>query len=1684
MIYTLEQAVDRYPWWASLKHGGLLIAPSRLAEFFVADIEPLPSYIEDRLRRDVTRVRNGEKDITTLLDTVLQDVLKLSKDWWIKGNAVDSSWSQRAITGETIRPRRVWQDPHGGMLPVFDTDVFSRLGIGKGRRAVSRVIEWLRKANQKIALLTNGRQWRLIHAGSDYDAWCEWDIDLWFEEGKPGLQVLALRLLLGEQSLHPEKPEKPSPLITAIQASRQGQAELSDVLGERVRKAVELLIKESSPAIADRSKDITPLETADNPVSSRDIYIAATRMIMRCVVILFAEARDLLDRTNQIYYDSYSISGLREQLERLSGGRAGDRLRNGYSAWSRLLALFRLVYFGCSHEKMPIPRYGGGLFTPGDVEAKDPILRALAAFENPDHTPSDAVVYRILELLSRSKVKVRQGRSNSWVEAPVDFSDLSSEYIGILYEGLLDFELRRAEEQEPILFLNLGDQPALPLSRLEGMDDAALAALVEKLKQKSKVATSEDEEEAEEEEVAEIEGEAEETEEIEAETPAETELEELEADGDLVQELRERAYQWAVRAVKAGKLVAKPRSKKAAALAEYEQAVSKVAKNLIVRIILPGEWFLVRWGGTRKGSGTFYTRPQLAIPTTRRTLQALVYEKESPIPKKPEEILALKVCDPAMGSGSFLVAALRFLTETLYESLHYHNRIEAHGNDSLCRLADGTGTNSLMEETLPVLPDHPDFEGRLKALLKRYIVERCIYGVDIDPLAVELGRLSLWVETMDRRLPFSFVDHKLKCGNSLVGCWFDRFRDYPTLAWEREGGDKNHTRGVNYQKETWTKAIKEIRNKRLKTELRDWIEGKQSLFEQVDGKTPEIIHDEALQVLDEIHSLKINQTKERTEIYINKIIQNRAFATVKEAFDTWCATWFWNVDEIDDAPLPLKFSDPNSRTREIVAQLAEEYRFFHWELEFPNVFAVSGGGFDAIIGNPPWENLQPNPAEFFSNYDPLFRTYGRLEALTAIERMFSDVDGVEREWLSYCSKFKAYANWVRNVFSPFGDENDGGTNFNLGGKSKNLHSAWRDNRTNRKSYADPSHPFQYQGGGRIFTEKLFLELCHALLKNGGIFSLIVPPGIYTVKGMSELRNIFLNQCQWTHLYVFQNERFIFRSIDHRNKIVVLTVKKGGGTSTILTRFRLGAGDSPEAYELESNIINSEYYFPISVTDIIRFSPNTKAILEIRSLQDLKVLNKIYGNSVRLGDKSQNAWQIRYTLEFMMNTDVRLFPSRTKWEANGYYPDEYGHWLKGNWQLYENSHSILKRSEGLIFSIDGSYAIKIDEIEDVALPFYQGVMIWQFDFSAAGYVSGSGNRANWEAIKWNKKKILPQFLMGLNTYKSTSKYLQGLKLVFRDISNATNERTMIASALEAIPCGNVLGVLEIIETSNSKLSIGLLSCLNSFVYDYHLRNRMGGTHLNLFIIEDTAVLSPKNIPQKLYLFSAQLAICDVKYASHWLNLNNEFKLRSRHWKQFFALTEYERLRLRCILDAVITELYGLEIDDLAWILQDCDYPANKVCDKSFARTLEPKAFWRVDKEKDPELRHTVLSLVAFHELKKIGLEAFLNLNDGEGWMLPETLRLADYRLGHDDRAMQPQPVASRLGERFLPWQLEGTAEESWEECERHAENLRLLLGEKSLVNNDQLKTENNPDSTKNSPPNSVQLSIFDQPTEEI
>jgi hypothetical protein len=176
-------------------------------------------------------------------------------------------------------------------------------------------------------------------------------------------------------------------------------------------------------------------------------------------------------------------------------------------------------------------------------------------------------------------------------------------------------------------------------------------------------------------------------------------------------------------------------------------------------------------------------------------------------------------------------------------------------------------------------------------------------------------------------------------------------------------------------------------------------------------------------------------------------------------------------------------------------------------------------------------------------------------------------------------------------------------------------------------------------------------------------------------------------------------------------------------------------------------------------------------------------------------------------------------------------------------------------------------------------------------------------------------------------------------------------------------------------------------------------------------------------------------------------------RESVWQSLWAMTQYERLRLRCMTDALVAQALALDTEKLAWILRDCDRPAAQMRDRVFTGKLDPKGFWRVDKEREPELRHTVLAQVAFADLQKQGLDVFLTGTNGGGWQLPETLRLADYALGHDDRAREHQPVASRLGPPFLHWQLEKDPATSWAECEAHAALLDQLWRHARSLNND-------------------------------
>ena len=1404
------------PGWDRLRHGGLLLDGARLARLAQCVPADLDDYTERQLRQRAAAILDGSGETSSFATFVLEAVcgLDASTGDWSRGSNVSASVRRRAVTGESVKPNHLWTGPQGALLPVF-LDGGKRLGIGRSRRTVSQALGWLRAGNDHLALVTNGRQWRLVFAGLDYDAWCEWDLDLWFEEGALSSQVTALRTMMCAELWTPETDDTAPPLLQAIRDTRKGQAELSEVLGERVREAVEILIQGHGDALS------TLVE--ENPIGAtpEDIYRAACRVAMRLVVILFAESRNLLPRENTLYHDSYGLNGLLERLER--DAAQGRALAESYSAWPRVLALFQLVREGSHHPDLPVTAYGGELFASGatgDDHAADGLSKALAVYETtcfagevlPDHD-----VHEMLKLLTRTTIKIRQGRGSTRAVVPVDFSDLSSEYIGILYEGLLDYELKTASSDDPVIFLAVGDQPALPLSRLEEMDVRALKALFANLKEKSTAAEDASENEAasaDEGVVAAGGGDAQAGDEQPAADASPREVRDAEQVDvyrpDERQRNRTRAESWARSAVRVAGLVRKPRGRNTPERQlALDQQVSAKARQLVKRVVLPGEWYLVRWGGTRKGSGSFYTRPGLAIPTVQRTLRPLVYDPppgpgaapnfDAPpatwSPKPPEKILDLAICDPACGSGTFPLAALRFLTDALYASLQHHGRIERDGERAMVRLL-GIHNNDdrtsaceplLGEELIPCRPDDDSFEPRLKALLRRHVVERCIYAVDLDPLAVELCRLSLWIETMDRTLPFGFLDHKIKCGNSLIGAWFDQFQHYPVMAWKnREGGDKNHSNGVHFEKNARTQAIKAFTRDKLTPDLKLFLQGP-DLFQEDMLESAKSAHDEALVVLAGMHAMPVQDAAERARMYREDLQGSDVWRSLKGAMNLWCACWFWPPDEIDRAPLPSTFADPSDETRAVAERIAAEMRFFHWELEFPDVYRQQGSGFDAMLGNPPWDIAKPVSKEFFSNIDPLYRSYGKQEALRMQSGYFRD-ETVERNWLNYNARFRAQSNFVSYAESPFGDPEENTKSldrFAIGRGLVNLelHELWRRARMRSSGFGDPEHPFRHQGSADLNLYKLFLEATHALLKTGGRLGFLVPSGLYSDYGTGALRNLFLERCRWEWLFGIENRDKIF-PIDSRFKFNSVIVEKGGVTEAIRTAFMRRKLEDWERAE--------DHATSYSRAQVERFSPKSLAILEIQSAQDLEILEKIYSNSVLLGDDGPDGWGIRYATEFHMTNDSRLFPPRPQWEAKGYRPDEYSRWLLGDWRpieelweeldvdpsqpvpaeielknwLFDTSAGperreaearfvhghLLKPGDvahtdwrlrcaqppydelpvprawipaGVVLGREGDAWIRETGIQGTALPLYEGRMIGQFDFSQKGWVSGKG-----------------------------------------------------------------------------------------------------------------------------------------------------------------------------------------------------------------------------------------------------------------------------------------------------------------------------------------------------------------------
>jgi hypothetical protein len=309
--------------------------------------------------------------------------------------------------------------------------------------------------------------------------------------------------------------------------------------------------------------------------------------------------------------------------------------------------------------------------------------------------------------------------------------------------------------------------------------------------------------------------------------------------------------------------------------------------------------------GARKASGSFYTPQPMADYLVRRTLGPLVRDAA------PEQILQLRIVDPAMGSGAFLVAACRFL---------------GHAYESALVRSGGC---------------HPtDFGEADRAGIRRTIAERCLYGVDLNPMAVQLARLSLWLATLAADRPLSFLDHRLQVGDSLLGAWLAHLRQPPSSR-RRRG---SHDTLPLFGDEPAVQALREALPIRFALEA-----------------TP---------------NDTVAQVREKERAFADLTGRSSALSRWKRIAHLWCAAWFADAGEtappaafgsLSDAALAGRSALPDRTAARYLQQadaIGDARRLFHWELEFPEVFFDRDGGrlpragFDAVIGNPPWDMIR------------------------------------------------------------------------------------------------------------------------------------------------------------------------------------------------------------------------------------------------------------------------------------------------------------------------------------------------------------------------------------------------------------------------------------------------------------------------------------------------------------------------------------------------------------------------------------------------------------------------------------------------------------------------------------------------------------------------------------------------------
>ncbi|MFT4095755.1 MAG: hypothetical protein QM651_01440 [Rhodoblastus sp.] len=878
----------------------------------------------------------------------------------------------------------------------------------------------------------------------------------------------------------------------------------------------------------------------------------------------------------------------------------------------------------------------------------------------------------------------------------------------------------------------------------------------------------------------------------------------------------------------------------------------------------------------RKSSGSYYTPDELVQLIIARTIGPLVEEAEQAfrqkaettksvadlIPLDPAEaILRLKVCDPAMGSGHFLVSLVDWMTDHVLAAMAavevtapgyvspVVSRIEAIRDRILAQAA---------LHNWPIVSGHLDN----RQVVRRMILKRCVYGVDLNPMAVELAKVSLWLHSFTVGAPLSFLDHHLVCGNALFG---ERVR--PVMDWAYGGGllvnqmvqkARGSARGMETVEQLTDADIGEARSSK-------------TLFEEVQTVTRDL-----RAFMDIVQGVRWAGGGDRVRARAIRRLQHGDFGdptgmltgeVAPPTVSTAQRGLLAGKEKKVKLSLTEKKAMADAEERAAIPGILDDVRraigrerFLHWEVAFPGVWAdwesaEPKGGFDAVIGNPPWDRMKFQEVEWFAERRPEIASATRAaDRKRMVAALLQTADPIVADYEAALARAEGSALVARECGS-----------------------------------------YPLLSGGDVNLYSLFVERALALVKPMGVVGLLTPSGIASDKGASAFFKSVATTGRLGVLIDFENKGIFFEDVHNSFKFCVLVLAGGG------RRFN----ETNCAFFLHSidTLDDPERAFTLTPADFAKVNPNTGTAPIFRTRRDAALTTGVYDRLPVLVDRRKtdpvSAFPMRYSTMFHMTNDSHLFVTKAELETTA-YPVGGGRWRRGAEEFVPLN---VGRSIKLFDHRAASVLVNEENVHNAALsgdttpaqhadPAYaptpqywvsRGAIDWPSDMSA---VIAFRDIARPTDVRTMIAALVP-FCGAGNT----------LPLILPDLPEKKAARAKaLADYHEALPL--------------------FAANLNALPFDYVTRQKVQSTHLNWYIVEQLPV-----VPTATYarVFGPKTArdivreeVLALTYTAHdmapFARDMGHVEPATGGVKPPFVFDARDRLRRRAKLDALYFMLY--------------------------------------------------------------------------------------------------------------------------------------------------------------------------------